>query len=467
VDSREQIAINRPASLARDGEHGLGFERFIADFMSALMRASADSLNDCIRDGLQWLAEHTRGEQGSLARFCEDGSSLIVTHSSWSRAIPTSQGIDLGWYRERLRSGHCLRLNQIPDDLPAEALAERDVFGKVGWRSHVAVPLLCRGKTWGVVGISTRRQNRSWTTEDISLIRLAGEMMMATLLRHEVEALARRQREELIHFARLATLSDLTATLTHELNQPLTAIRTNAQATQRLLARGVPAENLDEVLVDIVADATRSADLIQRLDALLRRRHLESTPVDVNQALRDIQVIARMEAQRHGATLVLQPAPDLPDVLGDSVQLQQVVLNLVRNSAQAMANTPPDARRVIVRTALTSPDRVTVSISDAGPTLDDAAFNRLFTKFYTTKPDGLGMGLAISCSIVEAHGGRLWAERHPGGGLLMRFTLPILVPPPTSARHRSVKMRDSGAEDRAKVPSRSRDKLGASSRAMK
>ena len=223
-------------------------------------------------------------------------------------------------------------------------------------------------------------------------------------------------------------LSELTVTLTHELNQPLTAIRANAQATQRLLARGAHAENLDDVLSDIVADATRSADLIRRLDALLRRRHLERSPVNVNQTVRDIQVIAGMEAQRRGATLVLQLAPGLPDVTGDSVQLQQVLLNLVRNAAEAMASIEPDARQVVVATSRTAPDQITVSVRDAGPPLD-AVFSRLFTQFYTTKPDGLGMGLAISRSIVEAHGGRLWGERHAGGGLVMRFTLPAATNP--------------------------------------
>jgi C4-dicarboxylate-specific signal transduction histidine kinase len=423
------MPTNLPAPPARGLEPCLGFECFIADFMSALMSTSADTLDGYIRDGLERIAEQTRAEQSSLARFSEDGGSLTVTHSSGAPAIPTSLGTDLCWYREQLGQGRCLRLNQLPDDLPARATAERNVFRKTRMQSHVAVPLINAGRVWGVIGLATFLQHHEWTDEDIRQLRLTGEMIMAAVLRHELEAAARRQRDELIHVARLATLSDLTVTLTHELNQPLTAIRANAQATQRLLARGAHAENLDDVLSDIVADATRSADLIRRLDALLRRRQLEQTPVNVNQAVRDIQAIARMEAQRRGATLVLQLAPDLPDVTGDSVQLQQVLLNLVRNAAEAMATIEPDARQVVVTTSLTAPDQITVSVRDAGPSLDDAVFSRLFTHFYTTKPDGLGMGLAISRSIVEAHGGRLRGERHAGGGLVMRFTLPAATSP--------------------------------------
>jgi two-component system sensor kinase FixL len=253
---------------------------------------------------------------------------------------------------------------------------------------------------------------------------VAGEIVMASVQRHEAEATTRRLRDELTHVARVASLGDLTVALTHELNQPLTAIRANAQATQRLLASGVRTDELDDVLADIVADATRAADLILRLASLFRRGELERVPVAVNQVVRDFHVIARAEAGRHGARLVLRLASDLEQVAGDPVQLQQVLLNLIRNAAEAIVNLDPDARVVEVSTSVSAPGQITVSVGDSGPPIDDATFNRLFRPFYTTKPAGLGMGLAISRSIVEAHGGRLWAERRATGGLVMHVTLP-------------------------------------------
>jgi signal transduction histidine kinase len=432
----EEMKVTEPAARRCDTrvlEQRGGFEALVLDLVSTLVSVPAETLDGCIRDGLRRLAEQARVERSSLARFSDDGRSLTVTHSSGVPAIATPFRIDLRWYLEQVRQGHCMRMNRLPRDLPSEASAEREVFRRIGVRAHVAIPLFSAGRLWGIIGLDALRQARRWAAADMGRFRVIGEIMMAAVRRRELEEAARRQRGELIHVARLATLSDLTVALTHELNQPLTAIRANAQATRRLVARGVRAEDLDDALRDIVDDATRAADLIRRLDALLRRRELERSLVDVNQVVRDLHTIARMEAERHGAKLVLRLASDLPRVNGDPVQLQQVLLNLVRNAAEAMASVEPGARDVVVATSATVPRQVTVSVADAGTTIDDAVFNRLFTPFHTTKTDGLGMGLTISRSIVEAHGGRLWVERRARTGLVIHFTLPAETSPATSA----------------------------------
>jgi signal transduction histidine kinase len=416
-------------------ESSRGFERLLADLVSSLANASADTLDGRIRDGLGRLASRAGVERGSFARFSEDGDTLTVTHSSGTPAMPTPFRVDLRWYLAQLRHGRCPTLSRLPGDLPVEATAEREVFRAMGIRSHVAVPLFRDDRVWGVIALATPLQARLWMPEDIQRLRVAGEIMMASMQRHAAEATTRRLRDELTHVARVASLGDLTVALTHELNQPLTAIRANAQATQRLLAGGARTDELDDVLADIVADATRAADLIQRLASLFRRGELERLPVDVNQVVRDFHVIARAEAGRHGAHLVLRLAPDLEQVAGDPVQIQQVLLNLIRNAAEAMANIEPDAREVEVSTSATAPGQITVSVGDSGPPIDEAAFNRLFRPFDTTKPDGLGMGLSISRSIVEAHGGRLWAERRATGGLVMHVTLPTEMHLATADNH--------------------------------
>ena len=151
------------------------------------------------------------------------------------------------------------------------------------------------------------------------------------------------------------------------------------------------------------------------------------TSSNKNQVVRDAHLIVRGEARRRGARIVLRLGPDLPRVSVDPVQIQQVLLNLIRNAAEAMANLELEARIVGVSTTLTAPGRVTVSVTDSGLPIDDSVFNRLFRPFYTTKPDGLGMGLAISRSIVETHGGRLWAERGAWRDLNIHITLPALA----------------------------------------
>ena len=405
-------------------ESSRGFERLLADLVSSLTNASADTLDERIRDGLERLASRAGVERGSFARFAEDGDGLTVTHSSGAPAMPTPFRADLRWYLDQLRHGRCPTLSRLPGDLPVEATAEREAFRAMGVRSHIAVPLFTAGRISGVIALATSRQARLWMPEDIQRLRMAGEIVMAAMQHHESEQATRRLRDELTHVARVASLGELTVALTHELNQPLTAIRANAQATQWLLASGVRTDELADVLADIVDDATRAADLILRLASLFRRGELERVPVDINQVVRDFHVIARAEAGRHAARLVLRLAPDLERVAGDPVQIQQVLLNLIRNAAEAMANIAPDAREVEVSTSVPAPGQITVSVADSGPPIDDAVFNRLFRPFYTTKSDGLGMGLSISRSIVEAHSGRLWAERRATGGLVMHVTLP-------------------------------------------
>ena len=407
-----------------------GFERFVAEFMSSLMNASAEALDGGIRDGLGHLAYQARAERGSFARFSEEaGGSLMVTHSSGTPAIPTPFRADLRWYLDQLRQGRSPTLSRLPDDLPAEATVEREVFRSMGIRSHVAVPVSRGNQVWGVIGLASSQQPHPWTADDVQRLRVAGEIIVAALRCRELEETTRHLRDELTHVARVAALGDLTVAITHELTQPLTAIRTNAQATRRLLARGVRMSELDDALGDIGDDAERATDLIVRLANLFKRRELEKIPVDVNRVVLDFDTIVHAETRRYGARLVMRLEPDLPEIMGDAVQLQQVLLNLVRNSAEAMAHIPPSAREVTIATLATTPGEITVSVEDAGPAIDNTVFERLFNPFYTTKPDGLGMGLAISRSIIEAHGGRLWAERRSAGGLLMLFTLPVEVRP--------------------------------------
>jgi signal transduction histidine kinase len=415
--------LEHDALLVRSLESHRGFERLLEDLSRSLTNTGPEALDRQVRDGLGRLAARAGVERGSLARFSEAGDSLMVTHSFGAPAIPPRFRGNLRWYLEQLRRGRCLTMNQLPADLPDDATAEREVFHSMRIRSHVAVPLFRADRIWGVIALATSRQ-RWWMPEDVQRLRVVGDIIAAAVQRNEAEEMASRLRAELVHVARVSALGDVTVALTHQLIQPLTAIRSNAEATKRLLARGVGADELDEALAGIVMDASRAADLINRLANLFRRRALDRVRVDMNQLIRDFHVTAYAGAQQHGSKLVLRLLPDLPLALGDPVQIEQVVLNLVRNAAAALTNVEQSAREVVVSTSMTAPGQIIVSVEDSGPAIDDAAFKQLFRPFYTTKPDGLGMGLAVSRSIVEAHGGRIWAERRVPRGLAMHFTLP-------------------------------------------
>ena len=240
------------------------------------------------------------------------------------------------------------------------------------------------------------------------------------------ESELRRQRDELAHVARISTMGELAASLAHELNQPLTAILSNAQAAQRFLA--ADPGNVGEVLAilrDIVEDDTRAGEVIRRVRELIRKRDLEIAALDLETIVRDVVMLIHSDAILHNVNVLLQIDPGAPKVHGDKVQLQQVVLNLLLNAFQAMKDCPMTERQVTVRTELNDGHKVIVAVSDRGEGLKDDQLEKIFQPFYTTKNDGLGLGLSISRSIVEAHGGRLWAQNNPDRGATIYFTVPL------------------------------------------
>ncbi|WP_437940543.1 hybrid sensor histidine kinase/response regulator [Sorangium sp. So ce341] len=244
-------------------------------------------------------------------------------------------------------------------------------------------------------------------------------------LSRAAEGEAQAAREELASLSRVSAMRALAASIAHELNQPLAAILSNAQAAQRLLARTPP--DLIEVraaLGDIAADDRRAAEVIQRMRARLGEGELGAAALDLNELVREVVRLLAGAARRAGATVRSELALGLPRVLGDGVQLQQVLVNLLANAFDAVSCRPPEARRVVVRTHAGGEGRVELSVTDSGEGVPAEDLERIFEPFFTTKARGLGVGLAIGRSIVEAHGGRLWAERVPGEGATLRCALP-------------------------------------------
>jgi len=227
------------------------------------------------------------------------------------------------------------------------------------------------------------------------------------------------------HMDRRAAMGELTTSLAHELNQPLAAILRNAEAAKMQLTSGLPSlSELDEIVEDIRKDDKRATDLIRRMRTLLRRRELEALPVDVNALARETIDLVAPEAASKGVRVELEAPNGVGLVTGDRVHLQQVLLNLVLNGIDAMTTTPADRRRLTVRTSSAN-GHVEVSVKDTGRGIPADALSRIFEPFFTTKEDGMGMGLSIARSIIEAHDGRLVAENNAGAGATVRFSLPV------------------------------------------
>jgi C4-dicarboxylate-specific signal transduction histidine kinase len=240
--------------------------------------------------------------------------------------------------------------------------------------------------------------------------------------RRRAEEALRQAQAELVHVSRVTTLGEMAASIAHEVDQPLSGVVINAQACLRFLGGACP--NLDEVrdgLQAIARDGRRAADVIGRIRTLARRTATEKEPLDVNEVIGEVLVLAEGEARRTRASVRTELAGNLPRVIGDRVQLQQVVLNLLLNGLEAMHAVVRRPRELVIRTQREAIDRVRVGVQDSGSGIDPQLANRIFDAFYTTKPGGMGMGLSISRSIVEQHGGRLWAAPNDGPGTTFHF----------------------------------------------
>jgi C4-dicarboxylate-specific signal transduction histidine kinase len=230
---------------------------------------------------------------------------------------------------------------------------------------------------------------------------------------------------ELAHANRLATMGQLTASIAHEVNQPIAATVTNAQAGLRWLSGPSPdLEKARHAFARIIKDGKRAGDVITRIRALIKKAPPRKDRLDINEAIREVIALTRGEAVKTGVSVQTDLVEGLPLIHGDRVQLQQVVLNLIINAVEAMSGVSEGARDLLISAGKAKSGGVLVVVMDSGPGLASASLERLFDAFYTTKPGGLGLGLSICRSIIDAHGGRLWASAKVPQGAIFQFVLP-------------------------------------------
>jgi C4-dicarboxylate-specific signal transduction histidine kinase len=246
--------------------------------------------------------------------------------------------------------------------------------------------------------------------------------------RKVAEAEADLQRKEVSHLMRVSVLGELSGAIAHELNQPLSIILTNAQAAQHMLAGDAPdIAELRDILADIVGENIRAGEVITRLRALLKRGETRLLPLALNEVIEDVLRLLRSNLVARGVTVQTTLADGLPDVPGDEVQLQQVLLNLLMNAMDAMNETPSADRVIAVGTRFSGKETIEAFISDRGRGIAAEEHPRIFQPFFTTKHQGLGLGLAICSTIVKAHGGKLGIDNNAGGGARASFTLPVII----------------------------------------
>jgi two-component system, LuxR family, sensor kinase FixL len=242
--------------------------------------------------------------------------------------------------------------------------------------------------------------------------------------RKRAEMEAEEQRRELAHLSRVASLGELSGALAHELNQPLAAILANTRAAQRIMMHGRPdLAEVRDILEDIALDDRRAGEVIGRLRALLKKGEARISEIDVNELVLDVRALLHSDLIRRRVSADTELEPSLPPVFGERVQLQQVLINLVGNACDAMVGTGAHQRLITISTGLTPEGWVQLSVRDRGDGIPQERLDRIFDAFFTTKENGLGLGLAISRSIATAHGGRLWAANDPSGGATFHLVL--------------------------------------------
>jgi C4-dicarboxylate-specific signal transduction histidine kinase len=253
-----------------------------------------------------------------------------------------------------------------------------------------------------------------------------GNDVTAAVRADQAEAALRQVQAELVHVTRVTTLGELAASIAHEVNQPIAATLTNAEAALRFLRFDPP--ELDEVreaLEWIVRDAARAGAVVQRIRNLVKKAPLPADRVDINAVIHEVVELTRSEAMKNGVLMRTELADGLPPVRGDRVELQQVILNLVLNAVEAMSALTEGPRELQIVTSRTEANHVLIAVRDTGPGLAPAAEEKLFKAFHTTKPNGLGLGLSICRSIVESRDGRIWASANTPRGAVFQFTLPV------------------------------------------
>jgi signal transduction histidine kinase len=356
--------------------------------------------------------------EGDLLRLVASYGGIPTT-SHAREGIPTNRDTVIGRAACDRRTIHVHNLAAEDSEYP---VGSRDAK-REGHRTTLATPLLREGTPIGVILIR-RMEVRPFCDKQIALLETFAAQAVIAIENVRLFEAEKQRTLALAHANRVATMGHLAASIAHEVNQPIAAVVTTAHAALRWLGGHPPdLEEVRQALDAIIKDGTRAGDVIGRIRALIKKAPPRQDQLDINEAILEVIEVTRSELLRNGVSLRTELAKGLPLIRGDRIQLQQIVLNLSLNAVEAMSDASKGSRDLQISTAEDRSNGVLVAVRDSGPGLNPESLERVFDPFYTTKPGGMGMGLSICRSIVEGHGGRMWATANAPRGAIFQFTL--------------------------------------------
>jgi C4-dicarboxylate-specific signal transduction histidine kinase len=408
----EPLTIEEATNALRDRVSDL--DRYLADSRLEITSARDWFLQGDTFDGERvtgaWYEKLAGVSARGYAGMRVTGDTTWLTKKDWRHFCDYEDGLNEVIGNQRLA---------VLCTYPLAACGAPQILDVV--RTHQFV-LARRYGSWDVVETAALKRAKAelkGLNEELEqrVVERTNQLMQASEALHEAQA-------ELAHINRVTAMGQLAASITHEVNQPLTAMITNADVGLRWLDRQPPdVEEAQEALGCIIKDGKRASEVIGQIRALIKKEPPRKDDVEINKAILEVTALTRGELMKNGVSVQTQLAEGLPLIQGDRVQLQQVILNLILNAVQAMRGVAERSRELLISTEQEASGAVLVKVRDSGPGFSPESFDRLFDAFYTTKPEGMGMGLSICRSIVDAHGGRIWASLTAGVGAVVQFSL--------------------------------------------
>ncbi|MBV8773705.1 MAG: GAF domain-containing sensor histidine kinase [Deltaproteobacteria bacterium] len=422
-------SLRSPARRIRREGDNERFESLVDELSAAIARAQVDEIDKTIDEWLSKIVLALDVDRGTIWERGAPYEGFIATHW-WARpGIPglparmLSQQIG-PWATSQALAGKTYTFSS-PEELPKQAVRERRFLKEHGPRAQAMVPLQIGGTVLGGLTFGKFRAPRHWSQHELQRLRIVGQIIAGSMERKQNALRSRKLRDEIAVASRRSTLGELAASIAHELNQPLAAILSNLGGLARLLSQQHQQPTGASIAVrNAIQDTKRAAEIVRRLRNMFKTGETHRTANDVRSLVQEVVALVNNEAAFRGIRLHFEESPSTLHATVDRVQVQQCVMNLIINALEAIAQITSGPREVTITTASETGGWIRVSVSDTGVGIDPTIGAQIFEPFVTSKSKGMGLGLLVTRSIVESHGGRIWFVPNPDRGTTFSFTLP-------------------------------------------